>query len=680
MQKTAENRKENGPKRKGPNIRLCWKVILGAALLLAAALFFPSSSLGFWGTEKDPLCASMEEDPCYADGVFEIYNARDYLRFAGYLNRARKEEPDNEMATAVDAKLMADLNMQEDKRYRLKNHPYIRQSILNYSGTFDGNGHTITWFADAGNGMFVCIERQGEVHSLTFEAPSLVWKMDEYGVGMLCMVNYGTVRNCETRGRVEGTDCYTGGIAGINRGFIENCVNRAEVVVKGLGDYGAGGIAGLSKCDVLDGESREEPIVPEIRNCVNYGKILGAWEAGGICAYNDCANIYECGNEGEVSVQYQKGYIYPEEPGWYERAMAGGICGRMGANSLENCYNKGTVSILEDGVEDTYAIAGNTLFWIHTVSGCVSLKGTAKGSMRHESVAELDPEELERWITDHESVSCDGNNWEFDLEEAKEKLPLIPLGITESELTAGREDICLCEEFCLLGAPGSSVRLVSPYALCMEQDAKKESEEAPSRLQVWLLRIPDDLTDIEEYLDAYGNFVKDTGHEVWLGIEGAHWLHPGQSYKDDVHIRTIVSEKSRQPELWLIHYRDDMLARAAVGNGNEMIDNVVALPIKYSEENGYQAEWLMVFTNKGNNDRPSLYDVEKILENFTWLPCERRVESGDCLYALAEEYTEDGNRYPELLAVNELEHPDRLTPGQVLKIPGEWLVCGLSDR
>ena len=61
MQKTAESRKENGQKRKGPNIRLRWKVVLGAALLLAAALFFLSSSLGFWGTEKDPLCASMEE-------------------------------------------------------------------------------------------------------------------------------------------------------------------------------------------------------------------------------------------------------------------------------------------------------------------------------------------------------------------------------------------------------------------------------------------------------------------------------------------------------------------------------------------------------------------------------------------------------------------------------------------
>ena len=42
----------------------------------------------------------------------------------------------------------------------------------------------------------------------------------------------------------------------------------------------------------------------------------------------------------------------------------------------------------------------------------------------------------------HESLSQ-----EIDLEEVKEKLPLIPLGVTESELTAGRNDIYLCEEF-----------------------------------------------------------------------------------------------------------------------------------------------------------------------------------------------------------------------------------------
>ncbi len=117
-----------------------------------------------------------------------------------------------------------------------------------------------------------------------------------------------------------------------------------------------------------------------------------------------------------------------------------------------------------------------------------------------------------------------------------------------------------------------------------------------------------------------------------------------------------------------------MLARAAVGDRYGMIDNVVALPIQYSEETGYKAEWLMVFTNKGDNYRPSLFEVDEFLTDFTWMPCERRVERGDCLYTLAEEYTGDGNRYPELMAVNEIENPELLIPGQMLKIPREWLV------
>ena len=650
-------------------------IVFGSILLLAIAAFFMLSPLGVGKTEEYPLCASISEDPCYVDGVYEIYNVKDYLRFSGYLNRATKEEPDNYMATAVDARLMADLNMEEDERYHLKGHPYIRKAISHYSGTFDGNGHTITWFSEAGIGMFVSIERQGEIHDLIFEAPSLVWDMDddEYGVGMLCVMNYGTIRNCETRGRIEGTACYVGGMVGINRGFIEDCVNRAEVVVESLGDYGAGGIAGLSKCKVLEGESEEDPVVPEIRNCVNYGNVRGTWEAGGICAFNDCANIYECGNEGEVSVQYQRGYIYPEEPDWYESAMAGGICGRMGWNNLENCYNKGNVMILEDGVEDTYAIAGDTLFWIHTVSGCVALKGTAKGSMRHENVSELEPEELELWMEDHESISTSGNNWEFDLEEAKKKIPLIPLGVTESALSAGREEVYLCEAFCLQSEPGYSIRQVSAYALCVEWNGPTESEEEASNLQVWLLRIPGGLTDIKDYVDENGNFVKDTGHEVWLGIEGAHWLHPGQSYKDDVHVETVISEKSRRPETWLVHYRDDITAHVAVGDGYGMIDNVVALPLKYSKETGYEAEWLMVFTNKGDNYRPSLFEVDEFLRDFTWLPCEHTVEKGDCLYTIAERYTGDGNQYPKLAAFNKLDDPEVLFIGQVLRIPEEWL-------
>ena len=65
----------------------------------------------------------------------------------------------------------------------MKNHPYIRQCILSYAGTFDGNGHTITWKEGRGNGMFTSIERSGVVKNLTFHARDLCWTMDEYGVG-----------------------------------------------------------------------------------------------------------------------------------------------------------------------------------------------------------------------------------------------------------------------------------------------------------------------------------------------------------------------------------------------------------------------------------------------------------------------------------------------------------------
>ena len=49
------------------------------------------------------------------------------------------------------------------------------------------------------------------------------------------------------------------------------------------------------------------------------------------------------------------------------------------------------------------------------------------------------------------------------------------------------------------------------------------------------------------------------------------------------------------------------------------------------------------------------------------------MEQGDCLYKFATEYTGDGNRYPELAAVNGLENQELLIPGQMLRIPEEWL-------
>ena len=138
-------------------------------------------------------------------------------------------------------------------------------------------------------------------------------------------------------------------------------------------------------------------------------------------------------------------------------------------------------------------------------------------------------------------------------------------------------------------------------------------------------------------------------------------------------MRTLVSGGGRQTQTWILHYRDDILAHMAVGTEQGMVDTVTALPLR-REDNGWQACWLMVFTNQGNNYRPSLFEVEEFLKGFTWLPCQAEVEKGDCLYGIARMYCGDGNRYPELAAYNEIDEMDPLLPGQILQIPQEWVM------
>lgn len=45
------------------------------------------------------------------------------------------------------------------------------------------------------------------------------------------------------------------------------------------------------------------------------------------------------------------------------------------------------------------------------------------------------------------------------------------------------------------------------------------------------------------------------------------------------------------------------------------------------------------------------------------------VQSGDTLWAIAEQFYGDGNRYPEIAAASGVDNPDLIQPGQVLTIP-----------
>ena len=181
--------------------------------------------------------------------------------------------------------------------------PLGRESywVTRYTGTFWGNGHTIKfkiWDLDEENqGLFATIGKGGEVHD----------------VNVVCDIN--TKRDC------------TGGIAGENRGLIQNCTVTANIVNKDH-DW-VGGIVG-DNCPygtVLD--------------CRVSGMIKGTGSAkyvGGITGRNiygaDKATIRNCWVSADVSSEHYNAVT---------SAYVGGIAG-YNNSTIEYCCMTGNVS------------------------------------------------------------------------------------------------------------------------------------------------------------------------------------------------------------------------------------------------------------------------------------------------------------------------------------------------
>ncbi len=693
-------------------------------LLLLVTIGVCSGAAVIWGmASPDPLCETIEEDDCFQDGVFYIYNKKDYLRFTGYVNRAYKTEE----SVSINAALMTDLDLEEDKgySYSLAGHPYIKIPILRYGGTFEGNGYTIRWYTDISKGMFARLERDAQIRNLTIQADRIsdvteplesTEESTGYGFGILCMVNYGVIQNCQTRGYIEGYGS-TGGIAGINYGRIEDCINQAEVVSVGVGMYGGGGITGKNACTWTEADG-EEWVSAEIRTCTNQGTITGEWMAGGICGFNEGTDteIWRCGNEGAVRVRRQEAQPYrngenENQKGYLEEAKAGGIAGNMDCGAFTECYNIGRISIEEEGQCGTYGIAGGA--WGNSkVVNCVSLAGAATGHMRHENIMELTQEELEQWQTDPDSIPYVYNSWQFDLEEAKEKLGIVPLGVSESELTEGNPHIYLCEDFCMRAPMGFAIREVSEYALCMEAEKGVKIPdrfgEGAAEYQVWLLRLPEEEAAemncfLEEVKDLYSIYeppaylndkdslegalwlasLDDEGIEsdisrIWTCMEDPNWVHP-------LHFMNWWDHHTYQEDgrYFFNLYKEELNAKYYVyvpGDESQSLrlDNLLSMPVKSSEEGEeirYEVKYLILFTSWANNYRPEMAFTENTLRGFVYLPYQKEVWSEyETLYQIAEEYTGDGMRYPELAARNGLENPDLIRKGQKLTVPEEWLI------
>lgn len=234
--------------------------------------------------------------------------------------------------------------------------------IPTFSGTFDGNGHTISGISMKGEGtnygLFRYLQKTAVVENLTVKG-TYEYTGSQSQLGGIAGKNEGIIRNCSFSGTIRGKNavggiagcntesgqllsCKTtgilvgetsvGGMAGLNSGMISSCVNRSSV-----NSVDEEYKRSFSHLDV-DMESTVENIMMSLRDGeLNQKK--GVTDAGGIAGFSDGV-LQGCKNYGTVGYSHI-GY------------NVGGICGRQ-SGYLLGCQNYGNVS----GRKDVGGIVG----------------------------------------------------------------------------------------------------------------------------------------------------------------------------------------------------------------------------------------------------------------------------------------------------------------------------------
>ncbi len=232
------------------------------------------------------------------------------------------------------AKLLADITINEDvsgsdaTSQKYKWTP-IGTSSKAYTGSFDGNGHTISGLyinsTAVNTGLFGYVGAAGEIKNVTI-SDSVITSTQNY-TGAVAGDSKGNITNCHTTAttRVTGTN-YVGGIVGEldSNMSLTQCSNAGEVQGPGTSGY-AGGIAGRVQSSASNA----------LTDSYNTGRITGVANVGGIAGY-----LY---NGGGIQNVYNTGSVSAS------KGVAGGIVGAFRYGTLKNAYNAGLVEASTKG-------------------------------------------------------------------------------------------------------------------------------------------------------------------------------------------------------------------------------------------------------------------------------------------------------------------------------------------
>jgi len=300
-------------------------------------------------------------------------------------------------------------------------------SLAPFTGTFDGNGHTISNFTYNSPGTYAGIfgsvgspfDPNGEIKNLGLIDPnvdagtgvfvgSLVGHLSSGTVsncyaegtsvtgasgvgGLVGGGNYtGTISNCYATGDVSGNN-YVGGLVGSNGDTILDCYATASV----SGNQFVGGLVGMNKGTISNcyadvnvsstgpdtGGLVGKNLFGTILDCNAIGNVSGsADKTGGLVGYNDRGTIANCFTTGNVDGTLCVGGLIGEDASDSEISNCyttgnisgtgdyiGGLRGK-GSSEISECYTTGSVS----GGNYVGGLAGGGDTYMASISNCYS--------------------------------------------------------------------------------------------------------------------------------------------------------------------------------------------------------------------------------------------------------------------------------------------------------------------
>ena len=233
----------------------------------------------------------------------------------------------------TDAKLTADIDLSSAVWTPIHVSAVASMDML-YTGTFDGNGHTISGLKNIASinigehniwGFILFLGEDGVLKNLTISGN--ISEKETNQIGTFAYTNYGTIENCISNCNINAAAVYIGGIAANNSGIyarIKNCINNgnisANISTDITLDITHGGIAGYNSEGIIS-------------MCVNRGNINGDQYVGGIVGWAEKGRIDSSTNTGDLSAK----------DGMDDQSSAGGIIGDGNMLDILNCMNSGSV-------------------------------------------------------------------------------------------------------------------------------------------------------------------------------------------------------------------------------------------------------------------------------------------------------------------------------------------------